>query len=358
MGTRLETRPETMKLQQGLTLLEEEEEQTLIPTLSHYQALIVCDEKVVLIPNGDEVLIIQSDDFNGESMSKLNIISCTKTQRLPPTRQVEFQIDLVPGVAPIVRAPYRLALAEMQELSTQLKEHEGHLNLMLRLLKKELYAKFSKCEFWLSKWKWENITMDFVTKFPKTATGQDTIWVIVDRLTKSAHFLRMREDDTLEKLTRQYLMKVVSRHGVPVSIIFDCDGKFTSHFWKSLNKALGTRLDMSIAYHLQTDRQSETIQTLEDMLCACVLDFGKGWDRHLPLKKCLADEPLAIPLDEIQVDDKLHFIKEPVEIMDRAVMRLKQSCIPVVKVYWNSRRGPEFTFKRKDQMQKKYPHLS
>nr|GFA21511.1 putative reverse transcriptase domain-containing protein [Tanacetum cinerariifolium] len=114
--------------------------------------------------------------------------------------------------------------------------------------------------------------------------GQDTIWVIVDRLTKSAYFLPMREDDTLEKLTRQYLKEVVSRHGVPVSIISDRDGRFTSHFWRSLNKALGTRLDMSTAYHPETDGQSErTIQTLEDMLCACVLDFGKGWDKHLLL---------------------------------------------------------------------------
>ncbi|GKA34811.1 putative reverse transcriptase domain-containing protein, partial [Tanacetum coccineum] len=117
-----------------------------------------------------------------------------------------------------------------------------------------------------------------------TATSQDTIWVIVDRLTKSTHFLPMKEDDTLEKLMRQYLKEVVSRHGVLVSIISDRDGKFTSHFWQSLNKALGTRLDMVTAYHPQTDGQSErTIQTLEDMLRARVLDFGKGWDRHLPL---------------------------------------------------------------------------
>ncbi|GJY17833.1 putative reverse transcriptase domain-containing protein [Tanacetum coccineum] len=234
-------------------------------------------------------------------------------------------------------------------------------------------------------------------------TGQDMIWVIVDRLTKSAYFLPMREGDTLEKLTRQYLKEVVSKHGVPVSIISNHDGKFTSHFWKSLNKALGTRLDMSTAYHPETYSQSErTIQTLEDMLRACVHDFGKGWDRHLSLvefsynnsyhtsikatpfealyrrkcrspicwaeigdsqltgleiihetiekivqikrsiqatryrqksyadklsrvhstfhvsrlKKCMADEPHAIPLDEIQDDDNLHFIEEPVEIMD------------------------------------------
>nr|GEW32303.1 putative reverse transcriptase domain, ribonuclease H-like domain, aspartic peptidase domain protein [Tanacetum cinerariifolium] len=212
----------------------------------------------------------------------------------------------------------------------------------------------------IPQWKWENITMEFVTKLPKTMTRQDTIW------------------------------EVVSKHGVPVSIISDRDGKFTLHFWKSLNKALGTRLDMSIAYHLETDVQSErTIQTLEDMLCACVLDFGKCWDEHLPLvefsynnsyhtsikaalfelsrvhstfhvsklKKCMVDEPLAIPQDEIQVDDNLNFIEEPVEIMDREVKLLKQSRIPIIKVRWNSKRGLEFTREREDQMQKKYPHF-
>ncbi|GJU25508.1 putative reverse transcriptase domain-containing protein [Tanacetum coccineum] len=300
-------------------------------------------------------------------------------------------------------------------------------------------------------WRWENITMNFVTKLPKTATGQDTIWVIIDRLTKSAHFFPIQEDDTLKKLTRQYLKELVSRHGVPVSIISDRDGKFTSHFWKSLNKALGTRLDMSTAYHPETDGQSErTIQTLKDMLrlpykykaapfqalygrkCRSPICWAEVGDSQLtgpeiihettekivqikshiqaardrqksyadvrrkPLefqvgdkvmlkvspwkgvirfdkrgklnpryngpfkiiaKKCMAEEPLAIPLDEIQVDDKLHFIEEPVEIMDREVKLLKQSCIPIVKVRWNSRMGPEFTWDREDQMQKKYPHL-
>ncbi|GJY97931.1 reverse transcriptase domain-containing protein [Tanacetum coccineum] len=163
------------------------------------------------------------------------------------------------------------------------------------------------------------------------------------------------------------------------------DGKFTSHFLKSLHKALGTRLDMSTAYHPQTDGQSERIiQTFEDMLRASVLDFGKGWDKYLPLveflynnsyhtsikaapfealyehmlsmyrclptelsvqleqvhsyvsvlnlKKCMSDETLAIPLDEIQIDDKLYFIEEPVEIMDHEVKRLKQIRIPIVKV--------------------------
>ncbi|GJZ16111.1 putative reverse transcriptase domain-containing protein, partial [Tanacetum coccineum] len=116
----------------------------------------------------------------------------------------------------------------------------------------------------IPQWKWDNIMMDFVTKLPKSSQGYDTIWVIVDRLTKSAIFIPMRETDPLEKLARMYLKEVVTRHGIP--------------------KALGTSLDMSTAYHPQTDGQSErTIQTLEDMLRACVIDFGNGWVKHLPL---------------------------------------------------------------------------
>ncbi|GKE92306.1 putative reverse transcriptase domain-containing protein, partial [Tanacetum coccineum] len=129
----------------------------------------------------------------------------------------------------------------------------------------------------IPQWKWDNITMDFITKLPRTSSGYDTIWVIVHRLTKSAHFLPMRENDSMDKLTRLYLKEVVTRHGIPVSIICDHDGRFTSNFWRSFQKALGTRLDMSTAYHPQTDGQSErTIQTLEDMLRACVIDFGNG----------------------------------------------------------------------------------
>ncbi|GJR48652.1 putative reverse transcriptase domain-containing protein [Tanacetum coccineum] len=136
----------------------------------------------------------------------------------------------------------------------------------------------------IPEWKWEKITMDFVTKLPKSSSGHDTIWVIVDRLTKSAHFLPIREDYKTEKLAKIYVNEIVARHGVPVSIISDRDGRFTSHLWQAFQKALGTRLDMSTAYHPQTDGQSErTIQTLEDMLRACVMDFGGSWDTHLPL---------------------------------------------------------------------------
>ncbi|GJV68414.1 putative reverse transcriptase domain-containing protein [Tanacetum coccineum] len=270
----------------------------------------------------------------------------------------------------------------------------------------------------IPQWKWENITMDFVTNFQQTATGQDMIWVIIDRLTKSAHFFPMREDDTLEKLTRQYLKEVVSRNGVPVSIIFDRDGRFSSHFWKSLNKALvtipalrllrlrrcmgasadhlsvGLKLEISYA---DVRRKPLEFQVKDKLMLKVspwkgVIHFGKrgklnpryigafkiiakvgivAYQLELPeqlsrvhstfhvsnLKKCTSHEPLAIPLDEIQVDDKLHFIEEPVEIMDHEVKLLKQSRIPIVKVCWNSKRDPEFTWEREDQMQKKYPHL-
>nr|GEY34030.1 putative reverse transcriptase domain-containing protein [Tanacetum cinerariifolium] len=332
-----------------------------------------------------------------------------------------------------------------------------------------------------------------------TQSGNDTIWVVVDRLTKSAHFLPMKETDPVDKLARLYLKEVVTRHGIPVSIIYDCDPRFTSNFWKAFQKAMGTRLDMSTVYHPETDGKSKrTIQTLEDMLRACLINFGNGWERHLPLvefsynnsyhasikatlfealygqkcrspvcwakvrdaqltgpelihettekiiqikqriqaaqdrqksyadvrckplefqvgnrfmlkvspwkgfvgfgnrvklnpryigpfkvlakvgtvpyrlelpeqlsrfhstfyvsnlKKCLSDDPLAISLDEVHIDDKIRFVEEPIEVMDCKVKRLKQSRIPIIKVQWNSRRGPEFTWEREDQFRKNF----
>ncbi|GJZ19017.1 putative reverse transcriptase domain-containing protein [Tanacetum coccineum] len=132
--------------------------------------------------------------------------------------------------------------------------------------------------------KWESITMDFITKLPRIRNGHDAIWVVVDRLTKSAHFLAIRKDYSTEKLVRLYTNEIAARHGVPVSVISDRDAQFRSRLWQTFQKALGTRFDMSTAYHPQTDGQSErTIQTLEDMLRACVIDFGGSWDVHLPL---------------------------------------------------------------------------
>ncbi|GJR75048.1 putative reverse transcriptase domain-containing protein [Tanacetum coccineum] len=289
---------------------------------------------------------------------------------------------------------------------------------------------------------WPNMKADIATYVSKCLTcakvkaehqrpsGYDTIWVIIDRLTKSAIFVPMRETDPMEKLARMYLKE----------------------------KALGTNLDMSTAYHPQTNGQSErTIQTLKDKLRASVINFGKGWVNHLPLvefsynnsyhasikaapfealyglnyadlkrkpmefqvrdrvmlkvspwkgvvhfgkrgklnpryvgpfkvlekfravayklefpqelsrvhntfhvsnlKKCYADEPLAVLLDGLHIDDKLHFVEEPVKIMDCEVKQLKQSHNPIIKVRWNSRSGREFTWEREDQFRKKYPHL-
>ncbi|GJU99564.1 putative reverse transcriptase domain-containing protein [Tanacetum coccineum] len=632
--------------------------------LAKYQAVIVCAEKIVRIPWENEMLIVRGDGSDRGNETHL--------PGLPPTRQVEFQINLVPGVAPVARAPYRLAMSEMKELSDKLqelsdkgfirpssspwgapvlfvkkkdgsfrmcidyrelnklkidlrsgyhqlgvreeeilktafrtryghyefqampfgltnapvvfkdlmnrvckpfldkfvidfiediliysknkKEYEEHLKAILELLKKEeLYAKFSKCEFWLPKvqflghvidsqgihvdpakiesikywaspktpteirapimalpegsedfiiycdalikglgavlmqrekviayasrqlkiheknytthdlelgavteaqkpeniknedvggmlienskdpeklrtkkleprtdgtlclngrswlpwygdlrtvivhespkskylsirvkaehqrpsgllvqpqipqWKWDNITMDFITKLPKSSQGYDTIWVIVDRLTKSAIFIPMKETDPMEKLAKIYLKDVVMRHGIPISIICDRDPRLSER----------------------------TIQTLEDMLRACVIDFGNGWVNHLPLVefsynnsyhasikaasfealygrkccspvcwaevgevqltgftlemsstfwkmgeanprsvmtfkygKCYADEPLTVLLDGLHIGDKLPFVEEPVEIMDREVLIRKKLSTP------------------------------
>ena len=126
--------------------------------------------------------------------------------------------------------------------------------------------------------------MDFVTKLPRSQRGNDMIWVIVDRLTKSAHFLATSETASLTKLAQLYINEIVSRHGVPLSIVSDRDPRFASEFWQSLQQNLGTRVNLSTAYHPQTDGQSErTIQTLEDMLRACILEYGGSWDSHLPL---------------------------------------------------------------------------
>ncbi|GJS88602.1 putative reverse transcriptase domain-containing protein [Tanacetum coccineum] len=613
--------------------------------LSKYHARIICDEKVVHIPIDDESLIIRAQVMEKKSDEKrLEDIPIVREflevfledlPGLPPVRQVEFQIDLIPGAAPVAQAPYRLAPSEMHELSNQLQEladrgyhklrvrdedipillsrtrlgavlmqrekviayasrqlkpheenytthdlelgavsllkvrdtiyynceiryHPGKANVVAdalsrkerikplrvralvmtlhpklpsQILKaqseaikeenikaenlrgmdklfevrldetrciknrswlplfgnlrdiikheshkskysihpgsdkmyqdlKKLYwwpnmkaiiAKYVKCltcsrvksecqkpsglliQLEIPTWKWERIMMDFVTKLPKTSSGHNTIWVTVDRLTKSAH----------------------------LQVNVEC---------------LGTQLDTSTAYHPETDGQSErTIQTLEDMLRACVIDFGKGWERHLPLvefsynnsyyasikaapfealygrkcrspvcwakvgdvqltgpeiihettenivqiqqrlqaardrqrsyanvseslwnskleiipfkilervgpvayklelpeelsnvhstfhvsnlKKCLSDESLIIPMKELRLDDKLNFVEEPIEIMDREVKQLKQSRIPIVKVRWNSKRGPKFTWEREDQIGAKYPHL-
>ena len=354
----------------------------------------------------------------------------------------------------------------------------------------------------LPEWKWEMVTMDFITKLPKTKKGNDTIWVIVDRLTKSAHFLPIKETHSSDILAQLFVDKIVALYGVPVSIISDRDTRYTSHFWRSFQQSLGSRLNFSTAYHPQTDGQSErTIQTLEDMLRACAIDLGGSWDNHLPLvefsynnnyhtsikaapfealygrkcrtpvcwaelgdvqmtgpdiifettdkivqirdrlkaardrqksyadlkrkpfnfevgdkvllkvspwkgvmrfgkkgklspiyigpfeviervgsvayklnlpeelsgihnvfhicnlKKCFADESLVIPHTDVHIDESLKFVEQPVSIEDRQVKKLRRKYIPIVKVKWDARRGPEYMWEVESTMKEKYPHL-
>ena len=122
---------------------------------------------------------------------------------------------------------------------------------------------------------WDMIAMDFVSGLPRTSNGYDAIWVIVDRLTKTAHFLPIKKTYSTDRLARLYVNRIVCLHGVLLSIVSDRGTTFTLVFWRELHKAMGTRLDFSTTFHPQTDGQSErTIQTLEDMLRMCVIDFG------------------------------------------------------------------------------------
>ncbi|KAJ9557295.1 hypothetical protein OSB04_011909 [Centaurea solstitialis] len=351
-------------------------------------------------------------------------------------------------------------------------------------------------------WKWEHITMDLITKLPRTSRSYDAIWVIVDRLTKSAHFIAIRESSSAEALADIYVKEIVARHGVPVTIISDRDVRFTSRFWGKFHEDLGTRLQFSTAFHPQTDGQSErTIQTLEDMLRACVLDFGGSWDTYLPLaefsynnsfhasigmppyemlygrrcrtpicwgevgqrelgsteivqqttesiemirerlrtaqsrqksyadrrrsdlefqvgdkvllkvspwkgvirfrkrgklgprfigpfkviarvgkvayrlelppelnqihdtfhvsqlRKCLADETAHVPIDDIQVDERLNYIERPIAILERKTKSLRNKEIGLVKVQWEHRKGSEWTWEPEAEMRSNYPEL-
>ena len=132
----------------------------------------------------------------------------------------------------------------------------------------------------VAEWKWEHVTTDFVTHFPRTPWRHDAVWVIVDRLTKLEHFLAIRMTFTLEEFCRLYIREIVRLHEVPISIVSDRDSRFSTHFWKSFQKAMGTRLTMSTTFHPQTNDQSErTLQVLEDMLRTCVLDHKGSWEQ-------------------------------------------------------------------------------
>ncbi|GJS65811.1 putative reverse transcriptase domain-containing protein [Tanacetum coccineum] len=624
--------------------------------LSKYHARIICDEKVVHIPIDGETLIIRvfmiqltekkSDEKRLEDIPVVREfleLFREDLHGLPPVRQVEFQINLIPGATLVARAPYRLAPLEMQELSNQLQElsdhgfiqpstspwgapvlfvkkkdrsfrmcssvyskinlrsgyhqlrvrdedipntafrkrygryefqvmpfgltnaptifmdlmnrvckpyldkfvivfiddiliysrnkeeHAKHLRIILELLNKEkLYAKFSKCDFW--------IRIVFIKDFSKIAKS-------LTKLTqKNKKYIWGEDQELAFQLLKQKLCEApilalpegnddfvvyydashqdydceIRYHPGKVNVVADAlsrkerikplrvralimtiHPKLPSQILEAQNEALkeenikaenlrgmdegfenalGTQLDMSMAYHPETDGQSErTIQTLKDMLRAYVIDFAKGWGKHLPLvefsynnsyhasikaapfealygrkcrspicwakvgdvqltgpeiihettkkivqirqrlqaardrqrriirfgkrgklnpryigpfkilerispvayklelpeelsnvhitfhvpnlKKCLSDESLVIPMKELWLDDKLNFVEEPMEIIDREVKQLKQSRILIVKVKWDSKRGLEFTWEREDQIRAKYPYL-
>ncbi|GJW12317.1 putative reverse transcriptase domain-containing protein [Tanacetum coccineum] len=466
--------------------------------LVKYQAIIVCAEKIVRIPCGNETLIVHGDGSNQGHEAHLHIISYTKIQeymlkgcpvfsgnvntketedksekkRLEDVPIVQDFPDVFPKDLP-ARAPYRLAPSEMKELSEQLKElsdkgfirpssspwgdsvlfvkkdgsfrmcidyrelnkltnkqeHEENLKLILKFLKKEeLYAKFSKCEFWIPKVQFpshvidsQGIHMDPAKiesikdwASPKSPTeirqflglgdkqeaafqllkkklcsapilalpkGSEDFIVYCDALIKGLGVVLMQREKTEarkpeniknedvggmlvenskdpEKLRTEKLetrtdgtLCLNGRSWLP------CYGDLqTVIMHESLQKALGTNLDMSTAYHPQTDGQSErTIQTLRIfcVLMRSTLERGKLNPRYVGPFKVL--EKVGSIAYKLELPQELS--REPVEIMDREVKRLKQSRIPIIKVRWNSRRGPEFTWEREDQFRKKYPHL-
>ena len=136
----------------------------------------------------------------------------------------------------------------------------------------------------IPEWKWDRITMDFVVGLPLTRRKHDSVWVVVDRLSKLAHFLPVRTDYSLNKLAKLYIKEIVRLHGIPISIISYRYPRFTSRFFRKLQEALCTQLNFSTAFHPQTDEQSEIVnQILEDMLRSCVIDYEGSWDRHIPV---------------------------------------------------------------------------
>ncbi|GJR47940.1 putative reverse transcriptase domain-containing protein [Tanacetum coccineum] len=412
---------------------------------------------------------------------KANVVAdaLSRKERVKPKRVRAMNMTLQLSIKNRILAAQKEAVDKSGDVRTLIMDEAHKSKYSIHLGADKMYYDLRDRYWWPGMKKdiavYERIAMDFVTKLPRTSSGHDTIWVIMDRLTKSAHFLPMLEDYKIDRFARLYLNEIVARHGVPILIISDRDNRFTSRFWQSMQEALGTRLDMSTTYHPQIDGQSEhTIQTLEDMLravrcapfeafygrkcCSPIMwaEVGEGQliepklvqettekisqikdrlkvalDRQksyadkrrkplefsigdyvllkvsswkgvvrfrkkgkltprfvgpfkiikkigpmaykldLPkeldgvhdtfhvsnLKKCLADPTLQVPLDEVQVDAKLNFVEEPVEILEREFKKLKRSRIAIVKVRWNSKRGPEFTWECEDQIKLKYPHL-
>nr|GEY43845.1 putative reverse transcriptase domain-containing protein [Tanacetum cinerariifolium] len=459
--------------------------------LAKYHAVIICAEKIICIPFRDEILIVRGDKSSNKHETRLNIISYTKTHKYLTKGCYVFLANITAA-----KDEYKLKGKRLEDLpvvqefpkvfpddlsdkfvivfiddiliySKIKKEHEGHLRQILNLLKKEeLYAKFSKCEFWIS--------MDWAS--PKTPTEIRQLLGLAgyyrrfikgfSKIVKSMTKLTQKDvkfdcGDKQEAAFQRIKQKLCSASILALpegseDFMIYCDASIQGKAnvvadalsrkeRKSLQKALGTNLDMSTTYHPKTNRQSErTIQTLEDMLHDCVIDFGNGWVKHFPLveflynnsyhtsikaspfealygRKCRSPikqriqtthdrqksyADLKHKLMEFQVEDKVilkvspwkgvvrfgkqgklnpryvrpfkvlkkveavayklelpqelsrvHNTFHPVKVTDREVKQLRRSRVPIVKVRWNSRRGPEFTWECEAQFRKKYPHL-
>ncbi|GJW76684.1 putative reverse transcriptase domain-containing protein [Tanacetum coccineum] len=500
-------------------------------SLVKYHTVIVSDEKIVRIPLGNDILIVRGDGSNNEHGSRINIISCTKTQKYllkgchvffahvtakkAEEKSEEKRLEDVPIVqdfpevfledlpewmirakrlapllptATVLSHAHAVSIDVISELFTSLYDCGIKVGLNNEILSTTCLTLFlghviNSKGIHVDPVKIESIK-DWA--YPKTATeilirlkilvecryyillliGKSKANVMADALSRKERIKPLRVRALVMtiglNLPKQILeAQTEARKPENLEVKDVREVGCRAMFGRSFQKDLGTRLDMKIFYHPLTDGQSKrTIQTLEDMLLACVIDFGNGWDRHLlltefsynnsyhtsikaapfealygrkcrspvcwakksyidvrhkplefqegdkvmlkvspwkgvirfgkrgklnpryigpfkvlakvgtvayrlelpqqlsmvhsrfhvsNLKKCLSDEPLAILLDEIHIDDKLHFVEEPVEIMNREVKRLKQIRIPIIKVQWNSRRGPEFTWEREDQ---------
>ncbi|GJY08265.1 putative reverse transcriptase domain-containing protein [Tanacetum coccineum] len=402
--------------------------------LSKRKFVMVCHEKVVRIPlEGDEIRRVHDERTQGVVKTLMN---------------TKFRVDLVPGATPVAKSPYRLAPSEMQELSEQLQELQDEVLELLR--KEKLYAKFTKSEkgrVKLRRVRAMSMTIQSSVKDKILATPSET-----SKYEYEIRYHLGKANVVINALRRKERVKPRRVRAMAMTIQY---GRWTVYIVMLADCTKGFRDEVGYEYGLSspTDGQSEhTIQTLEDMLRACVIDFGGSWDTHLPLaefsynnsyhssircapfealygrkcrspefevgdrvmlkvspwksvirfgkkgklapryvgpfeilerigpvayqlripeelsgvhdtfhvsnlKKCLADASLHVPLDKNKVVKTLHFIEEHVEIMDREVKSLKRSRILLVKVRWNSKRGPEFTWEREDYMKSKYPQL-
>nr|GEX84916.1 reverse transcriptase domain-containing protein [Tanacetum cinerariifolium] len=371
-----------------------------IDWLSNHKAEIICHEKVARIPLLDgKVLRVLRE--RPKEKARLLVSAKTKDKKqgeivvvrdfpklfsndlagFPPLQEIEFRIELIPGAVSIAKSLYRLAPFELEEFSGQLKELQdkdfirpsssswgapidlrfGYHQLRVHeddIPKTAFRTHYGHFEFTVMPFGLFNAPADKLCNAPVLALsdgpkdfmvycdasslGLGCVLmqrgkVIMDQLTKSAHCLPMREGYKMDRLARLYLNEIVARHGVPILIISDRDSHFTSRFWQSMQEALETRLDMSTAYHPQTDGQSEhTIQTLKDMLRAYVLDFKGSWDVHLPLK--YRSSIMWAEVEEGQLIG-LELVQETIEKISQINDRLK-AARDRQKSYADKRRKP------------------